>query len=327
MIEAIVAHDALRTARAIHHAVDPLQIGLAVFDPATGRRAVDVGGALRSLNGARVRCRVRREQAVIDPRLAPFRARAIELEALTAAEHLEHFAHRLRTISGLGRILQADPIRLEFVLAAIALDPRAGTDVGEICHGARARDHGGGRREDRGGDAAALTLRRMLHRHVRDLVPEHGGEFCFRVQIGQQATMHVDVAAAGGERVDGVIVHHHELELGIRHVALARDALADFADVILHGLVFVDAIGLDDLLVRLATGFRLALHRAGHGGAGLAGAGCAGAGLGGRFGAREQRGAHDQCEQRREQRGEQAVTRHQRIPRGPRTGADRPCLD
>ena len=97
---------------------------------------------------------------------------------------------------------------------------------------------------------------------MADLVAEHRGELGLRVQVGQQAAVHIDVAAAGREGVDRLVVEHDELELGIRQVADARDTLADFGDVVLHGLVVVDAVGLDDLLIGLAAGLGLALQRA-----------------------------------------------------------------
>ena len=94
----------------------------------------------------------------------------------------------------------------------------------------------------------------MLLRDMRDLVADHRGELGLRVQVQQQAAMQIDEAATGGEGVDGVVVEHDEHPLGVRQRAAARDALTEFVDVVLQPLIGIDAIGLQDLLVRLTRG-------------------------------------------------------------------------
>ena len=140
VIEAVVAHDALRLARSVRHAVDGLQILVAVVDPAAFGLIGDVGRALRGLHRALIRRGMRGEHAVIDPRLAAFVLGALQLELFLASEHLEHLAHRLRVVAGLRHVLQAEAVRFHLVLAAVALHPRLRADVGELRDRARARE-------------------------------------------------------------------------------------------------------------------------------------------------------------------------------------------
>ena len=77
---------------------------------------------------------------------------------------------------------------------------------------------------------------------VTDLVAKHAGELGFGVEIHEQAAIHVDVAAAGGEGVDGLVVEDEELEFLVGQIAALRDALADHVHVFLHGLVFVETV-------------------------------------------------------------------------------------
>ena len=78
---------------------------------------------------------------------------------------------------------------------------------------------------ERGGHAARLATRRMSRGDVPDLVPEHTGELGFGIEVHQQAAIHIDIAAAGGERVDGLVVDDEELEFFVRQIARQRDAL------------------------------------------------------------------------------------------------------
>ena len=254
MIEAVVADEALGAARAVGHAVDAAQVGLTVVDPAAGRPLLELGGRLGGLDGAGVGRGVRRQEAVVPARLAAFGARAVDLEALAALEHLEHLGHRLRTVAGGGGEQEPDPVGFHLVLATVALHPGLCADVGELRHGSRTGVERRGERAERGENALSLALLRMLLRDMRDLVADHRGELGLGVQVQQQAAMQIDEAATGGEGVDGVVVEHDEHPLGIRQRAAARDALTEFVDVVLQPLVGVDAIGLEDLLVRLPRG-------------------------------------------------------------------------
>ena len=63
----------------------------------------------------------------------------------------------------------------------------------------------------------------------------------------------VDVAARQREGVDVLGVDDREVPLELGTLAGLREFVADLVDVILQRLVFVDAVELDDLLVRLAA--------------------------------------------------------------------------
>ena len=67
--------------------------------------------------------------------------------------------------------------------------------------------------------------------HVADLVPEHGGQLVVVVQRGEQAGVHVHVAAGHGEGVDARVADDRELVVEVRVVQGRRDALADAVDV------------------------------------------------------------------------------------------------
>ncbi len=94
-----------------------------------------------------------------------------------------------------------------------------------------------------------LLARRVARGHVADLMAENRREFRFRGHVRQQATVDVDIAAAGGERVHRVVIEHRELEVPVGQVAVLCHLGADHLDVVLQRLVFVETVGLDDLLV------------------------------------------------------------------------------
>ena len=87
---------------------------------------------------------------------------------------------------------------------------------------------------------------------MRHFVTENRGKLRFRVEVGQQTSMHIDKAATGGECVDRIVIENDELPFRVRQLALARNALTNLADVILQSLIFVQSIRFQDLIVRLA---------------------------------------------------------------------------
>jgi hypothetical protein len=97
--------------------------------------------------------------------------------------------------------------------------------------------------------------RGMPRRDVPDLMADDARELGFGIQVHQQSTVHVDVAAAGHERVDVRVVEHEEPELLVGQIAGLGQPLADDVHVLLHGLVVVQPQDLDDLLVMLLYGF------------------------------------------------------------------------
>ena len=62
--------------------------------------------------------------------------------------------------------------------------------------------------------------------------PEHGLELRLVIEVVHDAARDVDVAAAGGERVDLVAVEHRERVRQLRTLARLGGALADFIDVL-----------------------------------------------------------------------------------------------
>ena len=102
----------------------------------------------------------------------------------------------------------------------------------------------------------------MARGDVANLVPEHARQLGLGVDVYQQAAIDVDVAAAGGERVDGFVVDDEELEFLVGQVADLRDALAHQVHVFLRGLIVVQTQRLDDFLVVLLDGLLLAVHGA-----------------------------------------------------------------
>src|SRR4051794_34609785 len=84
---------------------------------------------------------------------------------------------------------------------------------------------------------------------VANLVTKHSGELRFGSQVVQQATMDIDVAASGGEGVYLIVVEYKELEVPAGNGGLSRHSSANALDVVLDGLVFVEAVKLDDFLV------------------------------------------------------------------------------
>ena len=237
--------------------------------------------------------------------------RAFDLEALAATEHLEHLAHRLGAVTGGGREHQPDAIRFQLVGAAVALRPQLRPEARKVRQGGRAGEHRSGEHAERGEDAARLPLLRMLLRDMRDLVADDRSEFGLGVEVGEQAAVQVDEAAAGGEGVDGVVVEQHEGPLGVRQRAVPRDALAELVHIVLQLLVRVETVGLEDLLVRVARRAAL-LHRAA-GGLLLGGLGRCGRALrrgDGRGEADRQRGGAGDDEAAQESRGHREKAFH-----------------
>ncbi len=258
VVETVVAHHALRAAGSEGHAVDGLHVDVAVVDITPGRIG-NLRGCAGRLHGAGVGCRVGREHAVVDVGLAAFGTRAGDLEALLRLERGEHAAHGLRVVAGAHQVLHADAVGLHLGLAAVALHVGTRADVGHFGHGAGAGGDGRAHGQHLRQHAARLGARGVPRGHVRELVAQHGGQFGFGVQVGQQAAEDVDVAAAGGEGVDRIVVDDGELPGQVGLVAGARDALAHRVHVFLDGLVLVDAVELDDLVVGAPRGLDLAL--------------------------------------------------------------------
>ncbi len=102
-----------------------------------------------------------------------------------------------------------------------------------------------------------LATRRVTGGDVPDFMPEHTGELGFGIEIYQQAAIHIDIAAAGGEGIDGFIVDHEELEFFVGQIARKRQSRSHDLYVFLRGLIVIQAERLDDFLVMLLGGFLL----------------------------------------------------------------------
>ena len=191
---------------------------------------------------------------MIQARLTTFLRRALTFEFFSRLEHGEHIADRLRVVPGLHHVLHAEAIRLHLVLAAITHHPGLRADIGELTDGIGAGENGRRHCAQRSGNAASLAASGMARRDVTDFVAENARELRFGIEIHEQAAVHVDVAAPGGECIDAFVIDDEELEFLVRQIADERQALADDVHVFLGGLVVVEAQRLDDFLVVLLGG-------------------------------------------------------------------------
>src|SRR5207302_8098910 len=121
VIEAVVAHDALLAGGAEGHALDRLEVLLAVVEPAAARHGGDVRRPERRRHYALIGGRVVGEDAVIDVGVAAFVLGARELEGLLRLEHLHRIAHRLGVIAAARGVLDPEAIGLGLVVAAVTL--------------------------------------------------------------------------------------------------------------------------------------------------------------------------------------------------------------
>ena len=96
---------------------------------------------------------------------------------------------------------------------------------------------------------------------MANLMAQHCGQLRLGIEVVQQAAMDVDVAATRREGVDLVVIEHEEPEVPIGDGCLGGNLCADTLDVVLYGLVFVQAVELDDFLVNALGLILLALHR------------------------------------------------------------------
>ena len=85
------------------------------------------------------------------------------------------------------------------------------------------------------------------------LVAQHPREFSFVVQVRQQATADIHIAARGGEGVDHLGVEHGERELHVGLVAVGHELLADPVDVGLQLRVIINLPRVHQFLVLLGA--------------------------------------------------------------------------
>ena len=96
-----------------------------------------------------------------------------------------------------------------------------------------------------------LICRRMPGGDVAHFVPQDDRQFGLAVHQGEDAPGDVDIAAGRGEGVDHRRVQHGEVVFQVRPVESGDHALADAFNVLVQGLVLVNAVLLADRLVRL----------------------------------------------------------------------------
>src|SRR5688500_14355311 len=102
----------------------------------------------------------------------------------------------------------------------------------------------------------------MASGDVAYFVTDDAGELSLGVEADQQTAIDVDVAAAGGEGVDVLVIDDEKLEFLVRQVARERKARANLLHVFLRGLIVIEAERLDDFLVMFLDGFLFTVHRA-----------------------------------------------------------------
>ena len=86
-----------------------------------------------------------------------------------------------------------------------------------------------------------LAARGMSGSDVSDFMPKHTRELGLGIEVYQQPAIHIDIAAAGGERVDAFIIDHEELEFFVGQIARQRETRAHDLHVFLGCLVVIQA--------------------------------------------------------------------------------------
>ena len=84
---------------------------------------------------------------------------------------------------------------------------------------------------------------------MANFVSQHGGQFGFGIQVGEDAAGDVDVSTRQGEGVHHLAVEYGEVVIKLGPVADASDALTDFIDIGGKFRVIVGRHLLDNLLV------------------------------------------------------------------------------
>ena len=122
--------------------------------------------------------------------------------------------------SGLGRVLHAQPVGLQLVVASVLQEEHAQRGLGGALQRPRLGNEDAEQREtDAGARRLRVLLRRVARRDVTDLVAEHAGKLRLVVEKRQDAARHVDVAAGKREGVDRGLVHDREVPRQLRAAA------------------------------------------------------------------------------------------------------------
>src|ERR1700760_4572027 len=82
---------------------------------------------------------------------------------------------------------------------------------------------------------------------VSDLVTQHGSKLRFRAEVIQQAAVDINVTATRGERIHLIVIEDEKLEVPVGDRCLGRNPCPYALDIVLYGLIFIEAVELDDL--------------------------------------------------------------------------------
>jgi hypothetical protein len=77
---------------------------------------------------------------------------------------------------------------------------------------------------------------------MRDFVRQHARQLAFVLGLEQQSAVHPNEPARQGERIDGVVANHEEIEALRAIVRLARQPIAERADVLGDLGIFEDLV-------------------------------------------------------------------------------------
>ena len=120
------------------------------------------------------------EGAVIRARLLAVATGLLRSKHLLVFQHADDLDHRLRVVSGFGEILCAQPIRFQFVLAAIASGPGLRQRLQQRCASlvaqARYQNRPQHRPQTRRGSRTLLP-HAMTRGHMADFVAHYAGQF------------------------------------------------------------------------------------------------------------------------------------------------------
>ena len=175
-------------------------------------------------------------------------------QGVEARQRLQEARHAGRIPAGLGGVLDAQPVGLELVVAAVLEEERAEAGVGQIAErGHAGHEDAGQQHAERAAGRARVLLRHVAGGDVAHLVAEHAGELGLVAQVREQPARDVDEAAGQRERVHGRRVDHGEGPRQVRTVRDGGDPFADAGHVALQLVVVVDAHLATDLGVATAA--------------------------------------------------------------------------
>ena len=162
-------------------------------------------------------------------------------------QHADDVDHRLRVVAGFRQIHCTEPIRFQFVFAAIAGGPglrqrlqQGGPRlIAHVRHQNRAQ-----RRARAGRGGCALLAYAVACGDMADFVADHARQLGFGIQVRQQPARNVDITAGQRKSIDLGTVDHGEMPGQARAFALFCQPLAHFVDVrlqrgIIQGRVFL----------------------------------------------------------------------------------------